>query len=218
MKFTGSFIFGYLILITYISCRSLYRSNICILETSSAPWFCKSWRLFDTIVSHPFLSILCNWLRKSLCKLTNCYLHGRDKPPTKGVLVVNTNLMRVKRPLSFRLIWSPLASGGLDDSSSTDDKDEKDNLCSVWFPEAPKGYVALSCVVSSGSTPPPLASVFCILASSVSPCSLRDCIAISSTDMYAATNLSLLGVTHFLIYMDTMHAQTEIYRDACSLV
>uniref|UniRef100_A0A1J3IIE4 Putative vacuolar protein sorting-associated protein 13A n=1 Tax=Noccaea caerulescens TaxID=107243 RepID=A0A1J3IIE4_NOCCA len=111
------------------------------------------------------------------------YLTPLDKPPTKGVLVVNTNLMRVKRPLSFRLIWSALASGGLDDSSSMDDKDEKDNLCSVWFPEAPKGYVALSCVVSSGSTPPPLASVFCILASSVSPCSLRDCIAISSTDI-----------------------------------
>lgn len=92
--------------------------------------------------------------------------------------------MRVKRPLSFKPIWSPL------------DKDEGDNSCSIWFPEAPKGYVALSCVVSSGSTPPSLASAFCILASSVSPCSLRDCIAISSTDMYAATNLSLLA--HFL--------------------
>lgn len=105
--------------------------------------------------------------------------------------------MRVKRPLSFRLIWSPLASNGLGDTS-TDDKDERDNLCSIWFPEAPKGYVALSCVVSSGCTPPPLAAVFCILASSVSPCSLRDCVAISSTDMYAATNLSLLVVAHFL--------------------
>lgn len=112
--------------------------------------------------------------------------------------------MRVKRPLSFRLIWSPLASGGLGDPS-TDDKDERDNLCSIWFPEAPKGYVALSCVVSSGITPPPLASVFCILASSVSPCSLRDCIAISSTDMYAA-NLSLLGVAHFLYtWIECMH-------------
>lgn len=110
------------------------------------------------------------------------YLTPLDKPPTKGVLVVNTNLMRVKRPLSFRLIWSPLASNGLGDTS-TDDKDERDNLCSIWFPEAPKGYVALSCVVSSGCTPPPLASVFCILASSVSPCSLRDCVAISSTDI-----------------------------------
>jgi len=113
--------------------------------------------------------------------------------------VVNTNLMRVKRPLSFKLIWSPLASGGLG-GSSMDDKDERDSSCSIWFPEAPKGYVALSCVVSSGSTPPSLASTFCILASSVSPCSLRDCVAISSTDMYAAMNLSLLllRVAHFL--------------------
>lgn len=90
--------------------------------------------------------------------------------------------MRVKRPVSFKLIWSPLSSGGLGDSSMND-KDERDDSCSIWFPEAPKGYVALGCVVSSGSTPPPLTSVFCILASSVSPCSLRDCIAISSTDM-----------------------------------
>lgn len=110
------------------------------------------------------------------------YLTPLDKPPTKGVLVVNTNLMRVKRPLSFKLIWSPLASGGLG-GSSMDDKDERDSSCSIWFPEAPKGYVALSCVVSSGSTPPSLASTFCILASSVSPCSLRDCVAISSTDI-----------------------------------
>lgn len=147
----------------------------------------------------------CNWLRKSLCKLINWCIHGRDKPPTKGVLVVNTNLMRVKRPLSFKPIWSPLAAGGLDDSSP-DGKDERDNSCSIWFPEAPKGYVALSCVVSSGSTPPSLASAFCILASSVSPCSLRDCIAISSTDMYAATNLSLLQVAHFLhIWTQCMH-------------
>ncbi|XP_019086561.1 PREDICTED: uncharacterized protein LOC104718635 [Camelina sativa] len=99
------------------------------------------------------------------------YLTPLDKPPTKGVLVVNTNLMRVKRPLSFKPIWSPL------------DKDEGDNSCSIWFPEAPKGYVALGCVVSSGSMPPSLSSAFCILASSVSPCSLRDCIAISSTDI-----------------------------------
>ncbi|EOA17894.1 hypothetical protein CARUB_v10006303mg [Capsella rubella] len=99
------------------------------------------------------------------------YLTPLDKPPTKGVLVVNTNLMRVKRPLSFKPIWSPL------------ENDEGDNACFIWFPEAPKGYVALSCVVSSGSTPPSLASAFCILASSVSPCSLRDCIAISSTDI-----------------------------------
>ncbi|VVA93348.1 unnamed protein product [Arabis nemorensis] len=110
------------------------------------------------------------------------YLIPLDKPPTKGVLVVNTNLMRVKRPLSFKLIWSPLSSGGLGDSS-TNDKDESNDSCSIWFPEAPKGYVALGCVVSSGRAPPPLTSVFCILASSVSPCSLRDCIAISSTDI-----------------------------------
>ncbi|CAN8324888.1 unnamed protein product [Cochlearia groenlandica] len=110
------------------------------------------------------------------------YLTPLEKPPTKGVLVINTNLMRVKRPLSFKLVWSPKASAELIDSS-VDDKDERDNSCSIWFPEAPKGYVALGCVVSTGSTPPPLASAFCILASSVSPCPLRDCIAISSTEI-----------------------------------
>ncbi|XP_010540792.1 PREDICTED: uncharacterized protein LOC104814451 [Tarenaya hassleriana] len=113
------------------------------------------------------------------------YLTPLDKPPTKGVHVVNTNLVRVKRPVSFKLVWPPLGSENIADSSPNDG--DGTSSCSIWFPEAPKGFVALGCVVSAGSTPPPLSSAFCILASSVSPCSLRDCIAISSTDISASS-------------------------------
>lgn len=60
----------------------------------------------------------------------------------------------------------------------------KGDICSVWFPEAPKGYVAMGCVVSSGRTPPPLSSAFCILGSLVAPCSPRDCVTISFSDGY----------------------------------
>ncbi|KAJ7011238.1 hypothetical protein NC653_001613 [Populus alba x Populus x berolinensis] len=122
------------------------------------------------------------------------YLTPLDKPPTKGVVAVNTNFARVKRPISFKLIWPPLASeeiSGQDLANSSFLPDgfltKEGNYCSIWFPEAPKGYVALGCVVSPGRTQPPLSAAFCISASLVSSCSLRDCIAINSVNSYQST-------------------------------
>ncbi|XP_020979196.1 uncharacterized protein LOC107640015 [Arachis ipaensis] len=117
------------------------------------------------------------------------YLTPLDKPPTKGVLAINTNSITVKKPVSFRLIWPPLLStGGAEiGSSNLSWETEESCYCSIWFPEAPKGYVALGCVVTRGSKPPPLSSAFCIPSSLVSPCPLRDCIAISTTDMFSSS-------------------------------
>ncbi|XP_022632111.1 uncharacterized protein LOC111240754 [Vigna radiata var. radiata] len=56
----------------------------------------------------------------------------------------------------------------------------------VLMPSVPFGSLklpALGCIVTRGKTPPPLASAFCIPSSSVSPCSLRDCITIGTTDI-----------------------------------
>ncbi|KAL0446425.1 UNVERIFIED_CONTAM: hypothetical protein Slati_1770400 [Sesamum latifolium] len=110
-----------------------------------------------------------------------------SSPPTRGVIAVNTSLIRVKRPKSFTLVWSPssddvLWAEGVDGSELTSDKGRSDGgtMCSIWFPEAPKGYVALGCVASPGSAQPPISSVFCVLASLVTPCGLRDCISIGS--------------------------------------
>lgn len=132
-----------------------------------------------------------------------CYLislsHDRDKPPTKGVLAVNTNIVRVKRPISFKFIWSPLSSGDISDQGVNNSDlvpngtSKGDSNFSIWLPEAPKGYVALGCVVSPGRTPPPLSSAFCILASLVCPCSLRDCIAIR-TSTYVKLSKSKFSV------------------------
>ncbi|KAE8055526.1 hypothetical protein FH972_012359 [Carpinus fangiana] len=117
------------------------------------------------------------------------YLTPLEKPPTKGVLVVNTNFVRVKRPTSFKLIWSPLSSGNNSDQGINNSgmppngvSGQGESNCSIWFPEAPKGYVALGCVVAPGRTQPLLSSALCILASLVCPCSHRDCITISTTD------------------------------------
>ncbi|KAL8101699.1 hypothetical protein AgCh_033550 [Apium graveolens] len=115
------------------------------------------------------------------------YLMPLDKPPAKGVLAVNTSFVRVKRPESFKLVW-PLPSGEIADSeglvmhyqTTKSVLSDRDESCSIWFPVAPKGYVALGCVVSPGREQPPLTSTFCISVSLVSPCSLRDCITISS--------------------------------------
>lgn len=90
--------------------------------------------------------------------------------------------MRVKRPKSFTLVWPPSSSDGLVAADKTGV--EGDGICSIWFPEAPKGYVALGCVVSPGRKEPPISSVFCILATLVSPCGLRDCISIDSSSRY----------------------------------
>ncbi|XP_023553987.1 uncharacterized protein LOC111811402 [Cucurbita pepo subsp. pepo] len=117
------------------------------------------------------------------------YVTPSDKPPTKGVLAVNTSFARVKRPISFRLIWPPVASqdsynyhmNNYDSSPGDDILGQEDCFYSIWFPEAPKGYVALGCVVSKGIMKPPLSAVFCIATSLVSGCSLRDCISISTS-------------------------------------
>lgn len=137
----------------------------------------------------------------------NWFLHHRDKPPTRGVLVVNTNVVRVKRALSFRLIWPPSSgSEGISNEPvtvSSSENGDLENECSVWFPEAPKGYVALGCVVSQGRTQPSRSSTFCILASLVSPCSLRDCVTISSRNMYVELSL------HYFRKFD-MHVRTYV--------
>ncbi|OVA12725.1 Pleckstrin homology domain [Macleaya cordata] len=126
------------------------------------------------------------------------YLTPLDKPPTKGVLAVNANFARVKRPVSFKLIWSSTESGALSDhqgannrieSSVVPDTDDRrqDDSCSIWLPIAPPGYVAMGCVVSSGRSEPPSSSALCILASLVSPCSLRDCITINLSEPYSSS-------------------------------
>ncbi|XP_058190168.1 uncharacterized protein LOC131307586 isoform X5 [Rhododendron vialii] len=117
------------------------------------------------------------------------YLTPLDKPPTKGVLAVNTSLARVKRPVSFKLVWPPTANGDISEVQDINNH----GICSIWFPEAPKGYVALGCVVSTGRRQPPLSSAFCILASLVTPCALRDCITISS-NTFSSSSLAFWRV------------------------
>ncbi|KAK9698879.1 hypothetical protein RND81_08G137700 [Saponaria officinalis] len=112
------------------------------------------------------------------------YLTPLDKPPTKAVLAVNKNLVKIRRPESFKLIWPPNASGTPDGVCDTDDIRRlplvpKGNAnCSIWYPVAPKGYISMGCVASSGLSPPHPSSAFCIMASLASSCSLRDCIII----------------------------------------
>lgn len=120
----------------------------------------------------------------------------RDKPPTKTVLAVNTNFSKVKKPLSFKLIW-PLLPSRESSFHGANDLDTVPNgvlsdasSCSIWFPEAPAGYVALGCVVCPGIEQPPLSSALCISASLVSPCSLRDCIVINNNDQYVVPFLT----------------------------
>jgi len=108
------------------------------------------------------------------------YLTPMNEPPTKGVLALNTNIVRVKRPLSYKLVWqSGSPRTNIFHQKDLEDKISNiDQLCSVWLPVAPAGYVAMGCVASSGTAEPPLSSAFCLTASLVSSCNLRDCIAL----------------------------------------
>lgn len=110
------------------------------------------------------------------------YLTPMNDPPTKRVLALNTNVVRVKRPLSYKLVWqSSSPRTNVFHQNERDSKNKLSNvgqLCSVWLPVAPTGYVAMGCVVSPGAAEPPLSSVFCLTASLVSSCNLRDCIAL----------------------------------------
>ncbi|PNY06054.1 pleckstrin homology domain-containing protein, partial [Trifolium pratense] len=94
-----------------------------------------------------------------------------------------------------------------------------DGSCSIWFPEAPKGYVALGCIVTQGRTPPPLSSAFCIPSSSVSPCSLRDCIMIGMTNT-SSSSVALWRVNNsfgtFLPVDSTSHSlMSKAYELRC---
>lgn len=95
----------------------------------------------------------------------------------------------MKRPKSFKLIWPPLdvlpvEGVGITELTADEGCSEEDIMCSIWFPEAPEGYVALGCVASPGRAQPPISSVFCISASLVSPCGIRDCIIVGSFSRY----------------------------------
>nr|XP_027080056.1 uncharacterized protein LOC113703042 isoform X2 [Coffea arabica] len=114
------------------------------------------------------------------------YLTPLDKPPTKGVVAVNTSFVRVKRPESFKLVWPSTSMDSFLSEGVINGEDSSDGgkVCSIWFPEAPKGYLSMGCVVSSGRKEPPASSAHCILASLVSSCGLRDCINISLNSCY----------------------------------
>lgn len=125
------------------------------------------------------------------CQFLNFILIDRNEPPSKGVLAVNTSLVKVKRPVSYRLIWSFSPENTASSSHElrirlpNENNSSANESCSIWFPVAPKGYVAVGCVVSPGSEQPSLSSALCILSSLVSPCAMKDCIAFQMADVYA---------------------------------
>jgi len=130
-------------------------------------------------------------------------MYCRDEPPAKGVLTVNMALVRVKRPIGYKCVWSSIdlvpevsknrsvdgkavqlsehnSKQELDNSSISisDDEEGEERGCRVWLPIPPEGYVALGCVVWKGQEEPPKSAALCVLAALTSPCTMRDCINI----------------------------------------
>ncbi|XP_024524741.1 uncharacterized protein LOC9654875 isoform X2 [Selaginella moellendorffii] len=92
-----------------------------------------------------------------------------DEPPSKGVIAMNMNLVHLKKPVDFRLVWS---------SSANEDDSEQ---CCVWLPIAPEGYVVLGCVASIGRSPPSASPTLCVLKQLVTEWYMRDCIQVNGT-------------------------------------
>ncbi len=76
---------------------------------------------------------------------------------------------------------SGISSGRIDYKDLLDSKEnDEETDCSIWIPVAPPGYVALGCVACKGQRPPPTTTSLCVLAALVSPCSMRDCVYVTS--------------------------------------
>ncbi|XP_078437793.1 pleckstrin homology (PH) domain-containing protein isoform X2 [Wolffia australiana] len=117
-----------------------------------------------------------------------------NEPPSKGIIAVNVSLAKVKRPVSFRLIWprpemdniqedrGNIVSGG---SSLQNPIEVTENGYSLWFPVAPVGYVAVGCVMSRGTVEPSISSALCISSAFVSSCPLKDCISLQLYEPYS---------------------------------
>lgn len=76
---------------------------------------------------------------------------------------------------------SGISSGRIDYKDLLDSKEnDEETDCSIWKPVAPPGYVALGCVACKGQRPPPTTASLCVLAALVSPCSMRDCVYVTS--------------------------------------
>ncbi|KAJ7562087.1 hypothetical protein O6H91_03G054700 [Diphasiastrum complanatum] len=122
-----------------------------------------------------------------------------DEPPSKAVLALNTGLGHMKKPLDFVLVWSSSHScspykrtsqnfpddisdqmANSKGSGPTNDKHGSSEECSVWFPVAPRGYVALGCVATLGIDPPQPTVTLCISTMLVTRWWMKDCISIHS--------------------------------------
>lgn len=81
-----------------------------------------------------------------------------------------------QKPIGFDLLWSTKGDTEPGAKADADKIDVDSELCCVWMPIAPPGYVALGCVAERGPSPPSLSSVRCIRSDMVTSGSLSDCI------------------------------------------
>ncbi|KAJ7520826.1 hypothetical protein O6H91_19G024000 [Diphasiastrum complanatum] len=110
--------------------------------------------------------------------LSDCATSGAA-PPSQAVMAVSNSYFRVKKPVSFQLIWCSWGkSDGLRETSPKESSIDIDveNVCSIWLPIAPPGYVSVGCVAERGRSPPLLSVVHCIRSDLVTSASVTDCI------------------------------------------
>lgn len=98
---------------------------------------------------------------------------SRPNPPSQTVLAVSSTYGRVRSPLGFNLVG---LFPGIKGSEGVAGCANVDNVCSLWSPVAPPGYLALGCVAHVGHQPPPLHVVHCIRSDLVTSTTYSECI------------------------------------------
>ncbi|CAI9119065.1 OLC1v1020728C1 [Oldenlandia corymbosa var. corymbosa] len=99
---------------------------------------------------------------------------SRPSPPAQTVMAVSNTYGRVRKPLGFKLMGTVSRDPVSDDSYS--EADSSDSDCSLWFPIAPPGYLALGCVAHRGYQPPPNHIVHCLRSDLVTSTMYSECL------------------------------------------
>lgn len=127
---------------------------------------CFCWKMITSCTVH--------YLHGLKCILLNLMLVHRLTPPSQAVMAISSTSKFSQKPVGFELLWS--TRGDTETGADADKNDADSELCCVWMPVAPQGYVALGCVAERGPSPPSLSLVRCIRSDMVTSGSLSDCI------------------------------------------
>ncbi|XP_057544625.1 uncharacterized protein LOC130823840 isoform X3 [Amaranthus tricolor] len=120
---------------------------------------------------------------------------SRSIPPSQAMMAVCNTYGRVRKPLGFKLIG--LLSEILEIDCIEGAVNAK-NECSIWFPVAPPGYIAVGCVANLGNQPPPNHVVYCIRADLVTSTAFSENLFNIASNLHFPSGFSIWRLDNIL--------------------